>query len=95
MDGSALGHFIDFGVATVELQVVKAPLTTEVGESDALVAAARAGDRGAFGLLYGRYARMVHGILLCRVPPREVDDLVQEVFLAAMKKLSSLTESRA
>jgi len=92
MDGSALGHFIDFGVATVELQVVKAPLTTEVGESDALVAAARAGDRGAFGLLYGRYARMVHGILLCRVPPREVDDLVQEVFLTAMKKLSSLRE---
>jgi len=92
MDGSALGHFIDFRVATVELQGVNVPPTTEVGESDALVAAARAGDRGAFGLLYGRYAPMVHGILLCRVPPREVDDLVQEVFLAAMKKLSSLRE---
>ena len=50
------------------------------------------GDRSAFGLLYHRYARMVHGILLCRVPPREVDDLVQEVFLAALRQLPSLRE---
>jgi hypothetical protein len=92
MAGSALGQFIDFRTASVELQGVSVHPPMETGESDALVAAARAGDRGAFGLLYGRYARMVHGILLCRVPPREVDDLVQEVFLAAMKKLSSLRE---
>lgn len=59
---------------------------------DALVSAARAGDRSAFGLLYDRYARMVHGILLCRVPPREVDDLVQEVFLLALRQLHSLRD---
>ena len=29
-----------------------------------LVEAARQGDRAAFGLLYDRYARMVHGIML-------------------------------
>ena len=29
-----------------------------------LVGLARAGDRGAFGGLYERYARMVHGLLL-------------------------------
>ncbi len=87
-----MGQFIDFRVASVELQGVSLHPSMEAGEHDALVAAARAGDRAAFGLLYGRYARMVHGILLCRVPPREVDDLVQEVFLAAMKKLSSLRE---
>jgi len=30
---------------------------------------------------------MVHGILLSRVPPLEVDDLVQEVFLAALRRI--------
>jgi len=59
---------------------------------DALVDAARRGDRAAFGRLYDRYARMVHGILLSRVPPREVDDLVQEVFLSALRQLHSLRD---
>ena len=66
--------------------------TAETFADGALVCAARAGDRSAFGLLYQRYARMVHGILLCRVPPREVDDLVQEVFLLALRKLDSLRD---
>ena len=66
--------------------------TTDTSAEDALVNAARAGDRSAFGLLYDRYARMVHGILLCRVPPRKVDDLVQEVFLLALRKLDSLRD---
>jgi RNA polymerase sigma-70 factor (ECF subfamily) len=60
---------------------------------DALVSAARGGDRAAFGRLYDRYARMVHGILLARVPPREVDDLVQEVFLLALRQLHSLRDT--
>ena len=42
---------------------------TEISEDDGLIAAAAQGDRGAFGELYVRYARMVHGILLARVPP--------------------------
>jgi len=71
---------------------VIAQAMTEVSADDALVGAARGGDRSAFGLLYDRYARMVHGILLCRVPPREVDDLVQEVFLLALRKLDSLRD---
>src|SRR5206468_2622126 len=50
----------------------------------ALVMAARSGDRAAFGALYVRYARMVHGVLLARVPRRFVDDLVQDVFLMAL-----------
>src|SRR5258708_14028947 len=57
-----------------------------------LVSAARDGDRAAFGRLYDRYARMVHGILLARVPPREVDDLVQEVFLSALRQLHALRD---
>jgi RNA polymerase sigma-70 factor (ECF subfamily) len=61
-------------------------------EDDSLVSAARDGDRAAFGCLYDRYARMVHGILLARVPPREVNDLVQEVFLAALRQLHALRD---
>jgi RNA polymerase sigma-70 factor, ECF subfamily len=59
---------------------------------DALVRAAQQGDRSAFGLLYSRYSRMVHGILLSRVPYSDVDDLVQDVFLRALPRLGSLRE---
>jgi RNA polymerase sigma-70 factor (ECF subfamily) len=76
----------------MERRTVIAQPTTDTSADDALVSAARAGDRSAFGQLYDRYARMVHGILLCRVPPREVDDLVQEVFLLALRKLDSLRD---
>jgi RNA polymerase sigma-70 factor (ECF subfamily) len=76
----------------MERQAVTAQPVSETCADDALVGAARDGDRRAFGLLYDRYARMVHGILLCRVPPREVDDLVQEVFLLALRKLDSLRD---
>ena len=65
---------------------------TEPRDDDSLVSAARDGDRAAFGRLYDRYARMVHGILLSRVPPREVDDLVQEVFLLALRQLHALRD---
>src|SRR6185369_5239832 len=60
-----------------------------------LIEAAALGDRGAFGELYVRYARMVHGILLARVPPGEAEDLVQEVFLSAMKQLRGLRTAAA
>jgi len=59
---------------------------------DALVRAAQQGDRSAFGLLYARYTRMVHGILLSRVPHSDVDDLVHDVFLQALPRLASLRE---
>lgn len=67
----------------------------ELSEDVRLVAAARKGDRDAFGRLYERYARMVHGILLARVPYGEVDDLLQDVFMSAMRRLSSLREAAA
>jgi RNA polymerase sigma-70 factor (ECF subfamily) len=76
----------------MERQAVTVQPVAETCADDALVGAARAGDRSAFGLLYHRYARMVHGILLCRVPPRDVDDLVQEVFLLALRQLHSLRD---
>jgi RNA polymerase sigma-70 factor (ECF subfamily) len=38
---------------------------------------------------------MVHGILLARVPYNEVQDLMQDVFLLALKKLNSLRDGGA
>lgn len=67
------------------------------GDADvvSLVAAAREGDHGAFGRLYERYARMVHGILLGRVPVEEVEDLVQDVFVRAMRQVHTLRDINA
>ncbi len=60
-----------------------------------LVQAAQQGDRTAFGELYAQYARMVHGVLLTRVPRLEVDDLLQDVFLQAMQRLPGLRDPLA
>ena len=60
-----------------------------------LVQAARGGDRDAFGGLYERYSRMVHGVLLAHVPYAEVDDLLHDVFLIALRRLDSLREPTA
>lgn len=60
-----------------------------------LVSAALEGDREGFGRLYGLYAPLVHGILLARVPRAEVDDLVQDIFLHAFRKLSTLRDRAA
>lgn len=70
--------------------------TPAAGSTDAqLVGAAREGDRAAFGRLYERYARMVHGILLAWAPRSDVDDLAQDVFLQAMRKLDTLRDMGA
>jgi RNA polymerase sigma-70 factor (ECF subfamily) len=71
--------------------VTTAPAPEPKGDSS-LVLAAREGDRAAFGGLYARYARMVHGILLARVPASDVDDLVQDVFLRALPRLCDLRD---
>ncbi|MEX2271903.1 MAG: sigma-70 family RNA polymerase sigma factor [Vicinamibacterales bacterium] len=60
-----------------------------------LVIAARGGDRDAFGELYQRFSRAVHGVLAARVPPQDADDLVQEVFLHAWPRLAELREPAA
>jgi RNA polymerase sigma-70 factor (ECF subfamily) len=76
----------------MERRAVTTRSVTEMPDDGTLVSSARGGNRAAFGLLYDRYARMVHGILLSRVPPLEVDDLVQEVFLAALRQLHALRD---
>lgn len=66
------------------------------GAADAaLVGAARAGDRGAFGRLFRRCAPLVHGVLLARAPPCDVEDLMQDVFVTALEKIGSLRDDEA
>src|SRR6516165_2405020 len=70
------------------MQVMALPAAAS--DEDATIRAAIRGDRGAFGELYVRYARMVHAILLARVPPGDAEDLVQDVFMTAMRQLRGL-----
>jgi RNA polymerase sigma-70 factor (ECF subfamily) len=72
---------------------VSPPDAKAAEESD--VTAARAGDRAAFGRLFRRLAPVVHGVLLTRVRPAEADDLMQEVFLAALESLDTLRDGAA
>ena len=60
-----------------------------------LVAAARRGDRAAFGALYRRHVRLVQAVLLSRVAPDSVADLVHDVFLTAMDRLQALRDDGA
>jgi RNA polymerase sigma-70 factor (ECF subfamily) len=61
------------------------------GAEDAeLVVAARGGDREAFARLYERYVPTVHGVLLARARAGDVLDLAHDVFVTALRRLSSL-----
>jgi RNA polymerase sigma-70 factor (ECF subfamily) len=60
-----------------------------------LVRMVLAGDRDMFGRLYELYAPLVHGILLARMPRSEVEDLVQDIFLHALRKLDTLRDANA
>jgi len=86
---------VDLGHGIRQRQRVMVAPVTDSSEDARLVSAARAGDRAAFGQLYDRYARMVHGIVLARAPQTEVDDLVQDVFLFALRRLHTLREPAA
>jgi len=76
----------------VAMTPTRSSATAAAEDDSALVLAARAGDRTAFGGLYAKYARMVHGILLARVPREDAEDLVQDVFLRALPRLGSLRD---
>jgi RNA polymerase sigma-70 factor (ECF subfamily) len=91
---STSGDGVKTFTGSLETHAVTDPSVDDRGADDArLVEAARQGDRVAFGRLYDRYARLVHGILLARVPLREVDDLVHDAFLQALRQLHALRDS--
>jgi RNA polymerase sigma-70 factor, ECF subfamily len=71
------------------------PAETDIAR---LVRGARGGDRAAFGELYQRFTRMVHGIVLARIAcpgNNDVDDVVQDVFMTALERLHELREPAA
>ena len=59
-----------------------------------LIGRVRAGDEEAFGELYRMFAPMINGVVLARVARDDVQDIVQDVFLAAYKNLHSLKDDR-
>jgi RNA polymerase sigma-70 factor, ECF subfamily len=61
----------------------------------ALVRAAQGGDRAAFGALYEQYERVVHGVLLAHANYSDAEDLMHDVFVKALKRLSDLREPAA
>ncbi|HJP93023.1 MAG TPA: sigma-70 family RNA polymerase sigma factor [Pyrinomonadaceae bacterium] len=73
----------------------RAGVESESSVEVALVRAVLEGDQEGFAQLYDLYAPLVHGILLARVPRVEVDDLVQDIFLHAFKKLHTLRDGAA
>src|SRR5260370_16484520 len=94
---SASGDRVEALAASLDLQAVTDPSANDAPDDLRLVEAARQGDRAAFGRLYDRYARMVHGILLARVPLNEGDDMVHAAFLLPLRQphtLPSLTPFR-
>ena len=66
-----------------------------LGDLAATIGAVAAGDQDAFAQLYADYVRMVHAIVLGRVPRRDVDDLVQDVFLTAYTRVAELRDPAA
>jgi RNA polymerase sigma-70 factor, ECF subfamily len=82
----------DHGSVLLESPPVTQPPLVQDDSDAALVRASQRGHSDAFGQLYQRYARMVHGILLAKVPREEVEDLVHDVFLRALPRLNGLRE---
>lgn len=83
-------------LSSMSINAAAVPGAVDRGDVNArLVERVCQGDERAFAELYRSYAPMVHGILLGRMPREEVQDAVQEVFLAAYKNLKSLREPAA
>lgn len=86
---------IDMPLITGQRKPSIAAITIEVTPEARLVTAVIEGNHDQFAQLYDLYAPLVHGILLARVPRNEVDDLVQDIFLHALKKLHTLRDRAA
>lgn len=53
---------------------------------------AQLGDRDAFFALYNRYLQRVYNRVKSKVPPQDVEDVTQEVFLAVVRSLDSFEQ---
>jgi RNA polymerase sigma-70 factor (ECF subfamily) len=72
-------------------------IRSDVDPSDAeLVTSARAGESGAQEALFRRHARLAIGLAHRLLPhDREVDDLVQDCFVQALRRLDTLQNPQA
>lgn len=62
-------------------------------DNDALLARqAQQGDREAFLTLYNRYLNKVYNRVKSRVPADDVEDVVQEIFIAAVRSIKSFEQ---
>ena len=86
-------HVLEFGRVLPAGDALTIPARTAA--LAATIRAVAAGDQDAFGRLYADYVRMVHAILLGRIPRRDVDDLAQEVFLTAYTRIRELRDPAA
>jgi RNA polymerase sigma-70 factor (ECF subfamily) len=85
--------------ATADMLLMTHPLSAPDQNDEpvevTLVREVLSGEHDRFARLYEMYAPLVHGILLARVPRGEVDDLVQDIFLHALRKLGTLRNAAA
>ncbi|MGE3465695.1 MAG: RNA polymerase sigma factor [Pyrinomonadaceae bacterium] len=72
-----------------------APAADRLMPTPGLIERVKAGDEDAFAEIYRKFAPMVHGILLVKLPYDAVQDVVQEVFLAAYKNIQTLRDEKA
>src|SRR5438309_11590096 len=98
----ALAVCLLFSYADLELPIMTAitldPVTQDNDKTEliALVRAAQRGDRQAFGDLFERFERHVMAIGLRRLGDYgEAQELCQDVFIQAMKKIRQLREPQA
>lgn len=59
------------------------------------MAGARRNERDAFGRLHQYFARLVHAVIITRVPATEAADLTQDVFVLMLSKLTTLEDDQA
>ena len=80
------------GKRNVEGAASDAPELRPLSDECQWVERAQRGDREAFACIYARYAPVVHGVLVAHAPWREVHDLVQDVFVRALRAIGTLDE---
>jgi RNA polymerase sigma-70 factor (ECF subfamily) len=85
----------DVLLMTAQAKPSTAERSVETVPEAALIEGVLAGNRDMFGRLYQLYAPLVHGVLLARLPRSEVEDMVQDIFLHAFRKLHTLRDTRA
>ena len=85
----------DVLLMTAQAETTTAARSVEHLPEPALIEAVLAGNRDMFGRLYQLYTPLVHGVLLARLPRSEVEDMVQDIFLHALRKLHTLRDTRA